>query len=80
MWSNCLFYAVNRWWREGGYLVIMWSNYGWWPHIAWSPDLVEYYEFCPPTKRRRWCPPWIFWGSVKRWSQADHEAGVQLPE
>lgn len=72
--SNCLFYAIGQWWRVGGYVVVMKSNYGWWPHMVHSQDLCTYTEYSPPRKVRRWFPPPLFRGAVRVWSQADHEA------
>ena len=73
--SNCFFYAVGRWWREGGYFVVRRSHFGWWPHFLWSPDLVTFYQYGPavPNHHLR-CPPPIFHGVVRQ-----HGAPEQKP-
>jgi hypothetical protein len=67
--SNCLFYAVARWWREGGWLATRRSVFGWWLHVIWlSPDLTHAAEFTTFHKFPRWCPPLVFRGYVREWS------------
>lgn len=67
MWSNCLAFALGRYWQQGGYVVMMRSRFGWWPHFVWTADLKDFEEFAPKRKRRRWFPPLIFRGRVKPW-------------
>lgn len=62
--SNCLFWVIGQWWREGGFVVICRSSYGWWPHFLWTIDLIDFYEFNPPKKRRLYSPPILFYGTV----------------
>lgn len=31
--SNCLIYALMKYCREGGYILIRKSDLGWWPHF-----------------------------------------------
>jgi hypothetical protein len=47
MRSNCLFYALRRWKRDGGHLVLQKSRYGWWAHVLWTADFKTFYEFVP---------------------------------
>ena len=55
--SNCLFFALARWWTRGGYLVLRRSHHGPWLHVLWCADLrdaaIEHYV---PNRyaRRRW--------------------------
>jgi len=66
MISNCLFYALGKCWREGGYLVIRKSRFGWFPHFLWSPDLKEFWEFTPrEPNHNRLLPPVFFHGVVR---------------
>jgi hypothetical protein len=67
MISNCLFFALHRWWCRGGYVVIRKSRYGrWWWHFLWSKDLKWFESFVPvtPNHKRRF-PPLLFRGYVK---------------
>jgi hypothetical protein len=45
--SNCLIFAVWRFLRRGGYLIMRRSRHGWWPHILWCEHLrdavIEHY-------------------------------------
>lgn len=41
--DNCLSWAIEKWERDGGYLVIRWcrtSKHSWmtWPHFLWLPE------------------------------------------
>lgn len=71
--SNCLIFALMRFWRRGGYVVMMWSKYGWWPHWVWTEDLATFHEFSPISEKYRGmlCPPVIFRGRIKRWKKDD---------
>lgn len=63
--SNCILYAVGRWWRRGGYVVIRKSNYGPFPHFMWSADLLTFESFIPMRPaHERWFPPPLFRGRV----------------
>lgn len=68
MRSNCLVYAVSQYLRHGGYVIMMHSRFGWWPHFVWSPDMLTFWEFAPPRKRPRRFPSLWFQGSVKEFS------------
>jgi hypothetical protein len=37
--SNCLIFALNRWFKKGGYLIIRRSRIGFWWHFLWAKDL-----------------------------------------
>jgi hypothetical protein len=64
--SNCIIFALRRWFSRGGYIVLRKSNYGWWPHMIWTKDLDTFQEFAPrvhnPNLR---CPPLLFRGTIK---------------
>ena len=67
--SNCLAYALARWWLDGGYVIMRKSHYGWWPHFLWSKDLKRFVEFQPiePNHHLRF-PPTRYKGAVREWS------------
>jgi hypothetical protein len=71
MISNCLFFVYERWRAHGGYVVVMHSLHGWWPHFAWTPDLRRFEEFAPAQKTDRLFPPLVFNGSIQKWVLAD---------
>jgi hypothetical protein len=48
--TNCVFFAVGRLHRLGGYLVIRRSHHSkWMPHVAWAPSIegLDVEEFKP---------------------------------
>jgi len=47
--SNCLIFAVNKWFKHGGYLVMRRSKHGFFPHFLWCSDLknAEIEHFVP---------------------------------
>ena len=57
MISNCALWAAWRYVRRGGYVVMTRSDYGWWPHFAWSQDGTRWLQFHPKRHRRwyGWC-------------------------
>lgn len=63
--SNCLLYALGRWWREGGYLIVRRSRFWHHPlgfHLLWSPDLLRFYDYAPTPAIERpwwWKPLWF---------------------
>ena len=64
--SNCLFFAIGRWWNRGGYLVIRKSRFGYWPHFLWSPDLQVFESYSPIVGGySRWFPPLLFCGYIE---------------
>jgi hypothetical protein len=64
--SNCLIFVIGRWLKRGGYVIARKSHWGWWLHFLWSPDLQTFEEFVPGRYRRRWLPPVLFRGRVKK--------------
>lgn len=54
--GNCLTYALDRWRREGGYLVFRRSTHWPVPHVLHlSNDMSELRHFVPPADLKR---PW----------------------
>ena len=67
-YSNCLLWAIYTFLRRGGFLIISKSEWGWWPHIMWTPDMRTCHQFEPDHKRRRgrlW-PPIVYRGYIKK--------------
>jgi hypothetical protein len=68
-WSNCYIYAIRRWMTHGGSIVMKQSDYGWWPHMAWSGDLRTVEHFVPiapvAKDRQRIIPRVLFLGVAK---------------
>lgn len=62
--SNCIIFALTKWFREGGYIIVRKSRYGWWPHMFWCADLenIKLIDYSPPTKRAGLLPPPLFRG------------------
>lgn len=56
---RCLAHALGRFWRDGGYLIVRRSHWGWFPHFLWAADLrgLEVEQFKPEAPRQRWLPP-----------------------
>lgn len=54
MKTNCLIFALKKWFKHGGYLIIRKSNHGYFPHFLWSKDLknahVEHYVPIDPKR------------------------------
>lgn len=66
--SNCLAYALRRWWDEGGYVVLLWSRWTKLPHFVWSANMVTFWQFVPDAPHRhRWYPPLVFYGHEDQW-------------
>jgi hypothetical protein len=63
--SNCILFALKRWFSHGGYIVLRKSNYGWWPHMIWTKDFVTFEEFTPPVHYDVTFPPLLFKGIIK---------------
>lgn len=64
--NNCLLYALGKFMREGGYLIIRKSRFGWWPHLLHSSDLETITDFRPPAPSAdRWLPPLLYRGIVR---------------
>ena len=53
--SNCLFFALEKWFKFGGYLIIRKSKFGFWLHFMWSKDLkdADVEHFVPVKKPLR---------------------------
>lgn len=65
MRSNCLIWALVRWWRHGGYIVVRRSYWGPFPHFLWSRDLKRFWSYQPVSPRHKKFPPPFFRGEVK---------------
>jgi len=73
MRGNCLLFAIRLWWetrKSGSYLLIRFSQFGWWPHFLWHPAHLEsekLEQFTPlhPNHHLLIPPPW-YRGYVKR--------------
>lgn len=71
--TNCLLWALSRWHKHGGYVVFRRSDYGWWPHLLWTVDLVTFEEFTPTdAKYKRRIPPLLFVGRVRTFTPPEH--------
>lgn len=58
---KCLFFAINKFLKEGGYLVIRRSKFSrLLPHFLWMKDDESALEhFQPDSPRKMWlCPLW----------------------
>lgn len=67
--SNCLFWAIGRWMRRGGYVAFRRSKVGFLPHFSWSRDLKVFWAYGPNVSMRsweRWFTLALFRGRVKR--------------
>lgn len=64
--SNCLVFALKKWFSNSGYLLIRKSHFGWWPHFLWSPDVKHSYveHYAPVMGQRKLMPPPLFRGKV----------------
>jgi hypothetical protein len=53
--GNCWTYAIPKWWRDGGYIVVRRSGFMRVPHVLWvrSLDGVEFHEFTPISPKFR---------------------------
>lgn len=65
-WGNCLCWALAKWRKHGGYLVIRRSRYGWFPHFLHMDREGNIESFVPDDPKRKKLPPPVFKGSVKR--------------
>ncbi len=64
--SNCWLFALWRFFINGGFLIVSKSEWGWWAHFMWSPDMRTVQQFEPTLKKRkRLFPPFIYQGYVK---------------
>lgn len=65
MRSNCLIYAFRKFFKEGGYVLLRKSHYGWWPHFLHMNVGGLITHFSPEAPRKRFLPPLIFKGTPK---------------
>lgn len=66
-YNNCLFWALKKWFKDGGYIVIRRSKYGWFPHFLWMcKDTIILESYVPKNPKKRTFPPILFRGHVKR--------------
>lgn len=65
MKSNCLIYALRKWAKEGGYLLVRKSHFGWWPHFLHKDNAGVVTHFSPDNPRRHALPPLLFRGEMK---------------
>jgi hypothetical protein len=69
-YSNCWLYVIDRYIREGGYIVFRRTEYHKnailiWEHAFWTPDLKVFYSYLPKkSKLKRIIPPLLFKGEV----------------
>jgi hypothetical protein len=63
--SNCLIFALTKWVKHGGYLVVRKSRWGPFPHFLWSPDLQRFESYVPIDPRKRLIPPLLFRGRIR---------------
>ncbi len=72
MRSNCLFFALHRFWRDGGYVVMRRSRHNsLWPHFLWTENLLCFLSFEAIHGRRllAWFP-FYFSGYIKPFHMA----------
>lgn len=62
--NNCLFYALWKWWKEGGYFITRKSRHGWWPHFLHQHKGGQVTHYVPLYPRKRLIPPPLFRGAV----------------
>jgi hypothetical protein len=73
--SNCIIFALRRWFKYGGYVVLRKSNFGWWPHMIWTKDFATFEEFAPRIHNANMAfPPLLFKGVAKTTSREDQLA------
>lgn len=77
-YSNCLFYALGRLWKDGGYIIFRKSrHYGGTFHVLWTNDFETVYQFVPlkgtsiDASKNKFLIKFLkilFKGRVKKWS------------
>lgn len=77
---RCLFYAVNRYAKEKGYVSFRGTRLGkikWWPHVLWFPpecaNCDKPRSFVPFEDKVRWIFPFWFKGYVKEGDRPKEE-------
>jgi hypothetical protein len=64
--GNCLLWALIKFAREGGYILMRRSRWGPFPHFLWAPpDLSRVESYVPHDPRRRLLPKVWFRGHVR---------------
>lgn len=70
MRSNCLIFALVKWRKYGGYLVIRKSRYGWWPHFIWCRDLknadIEHLQPVNAGNENPYVKKFLFEGKISK--------------
>jgi hypothetical protein len=52
--------------KDGGYVIVRKSHYGWWPHFLWSRDLRSFEEYSPAMPNHHLLiPPPLYRGVIK---------------
>jgi len=69
--SNCWWYAMVLYWKEGGTVILYSSSYTTLPHFAHTFDFVTFTAFDPKVKQRRFLPPPLFRGRITQGTLAD---------
>lgn len=70
--NNCFFFALSKWFKNGGYLAIRKSHLGNFPHFLWikdlkNADLEHYTPIEPPDKQKeRFIDKFLFKGKVSK--------------
>lgn len=65
--SNCLIFALKKFFIEGGYLIIRKSHWGPFPHFLWAKSLegIEVEHYAPINPKERKVPSFLFKGEIK---------------
>jgi hypothetical protein len=69
MYSNCLFFALKKFVKKGGYFIIRKSRHGFWFHFMWADDLKDanVEHFVPFNKLKYpWISKVLFKGRIKK--------------
>ena len=66
-YNNCWYYAIRLWVKEGGYVLIEHSSWGWWGHYSHTLDMVNFTMYTTDGKHDRTSPPAIFHGYITKW-------------
>ena len=69
--SNCWWYAMVKFWKEGGAVVMRESSWTKMQHYEHTCDLEAFSTFNPPHKSTRKIPPPWFHGRIVRASRVD---------
>lgn len=66
--NNCLFFALKKFLKKDGFIIIRKSNHGKWFHFMWSKNLKDIEHFVPHEKLK--CALFskiLFKGKVKKY-------------